>query len=314
MTDLAIQGIEKMKDGPFMMAIQYFNDHRPFDPPHKYEHLYDSVNFPEPATFWDNYQSRSAAARESHQRIQDMMDFNPPKKLTPRQRRQWSYQQLMRHFLATLKAQDDNIGKLLDYLDRSGLAKNTIVVFTGDHGFFLGEHGWFDKRFMYEEALRVPWLIRYPGVIAPGIKSDAWVVNIDNAPTILDMAHIKIPADMQGRSLVPLFTGYTPNDWRKSMYFHYYEFAPPHWAMPSYGIRTERYKLIYYYTINEWELFDLKNDPDEMDNLFEEEGMQIKPGYEDTFKDLLQQLSKLRKEYSDTIGRQVRIWPRTSYN
>lgn len=314
MTDLAIKGIEEMKDGPFMMAIQYFNDHRPFDPPHKYEHLYDSIHFAEPSTFWDNYQSRSAAARQSHQRIEDMMDFNPPKELTARQRRQWNYQQLMRHFLATLKAQDDNIGRLLDYLDKSGLAKNTIVVFTGDHGFFLGEHGWFDKRFMYEEALRVPWIIRYPGVIKPGSVSDSWVVNIDNAPTILDMAHMKIPDDMQGRSLLPIFKGETPKDWRKSMYYHYYEFAPPHWAMPCYGIRTERYKLIYYYTINEWELFDLKNDPDEMDDLFFKQGMQVKPGYETIFKDLVSQLTQLRKQYHDTTGRDVRVWPISSYN
>jgi len=313
-TDLAIKGMEQMKGGPFLMAIQYFNAHRPFDPPHKYEHLYDSVQIPEPATFWDDYHSRSAAAREAHMRIEDMMDFNPPKDLTRRQRRQWSYQQLMRHFLGTLKAQDDNIGRLLDYLDKSGLAENTIVVFTGDHGFFLGDHGWFDKRFMYEEALRVPWLIRYPGLIKPGSKSDAWVVNIDNAPTILDMAGIKIPEDMQGRSLLPVFAGKTPSDWRHSMYYHYYEFAPPHWVMPCYGIRTERYKLIYYYTVNEWELFDLQKDPDEMENLLVMEGMDVKPGYEDVLKDLLAQLTELRKKYKDDTGNPVKFWPRKSYN
>lgn len=314
MTDLAIKGIEEMKGGPFMMALQFFSDHRPFDPPHKYEHIFDSVHFPEPGTFWDDYSTRSAAAREAHQRIQDMMDFHPPKDLTPRQRKEWNYQQLMRHFLATLKAQDDNVGRLLDYLDKSGLSKNTIVVFTGDHGFYLGEHGWFDKRFMYEEALKVPWMIRYPGVIKPGSVSNAWVTNIDNAPTILDMAHVKIPDDMQGRSLLPIFKGNVPADWPKSMYYHYYEFAPPHWAMPNYGIRTERYKLIYYYTINEWELFDLQKDPDEMDNLFKEQGMEVKPGYEDVLKDLLAQLTELRKKYKDDTGNPVKLWPRKSYN
>ena len=314
-TDLAIKGIEQMKkEGPFMMMVQFFSDHRPFDPPHKYEHIYDNVHFPEPGTFWDNYDTRSAAAREAHQRIEDMLDFNPPKDLTARQRKEWNYQQLMRHFLAVLKAQDENVGRLLDYLDKSGLAKNTIVVFTGDHGFYLGEHGWFDKRFMYEEALRVPWLIRYPGVIKPGSVSDAMVESIDNAPTILDMANISIPEEMQGKSLVPIFNGNVPDDWRKSMYFHYYEFAPPHWAMPSYGIRTERYKLIYYYTINEWELFDLKKDPDEMENLFIMQGMQVKPGYEDVLKDLLPQLTKLREEYKDTTGTSPIFWPRDTYN
>ncbi len=313
-TDLAIKGIEEMKGGPFMMAIQFFNAHRPFDPPHKYEHIYDSINFPEPGTFWDDYRSRSAAAKEAHQRIQDMMDFNPPKELTGRQRRQWSYQQLMRHFLGTLKAQDDNVGRLLDYLDKTGLSKNTIVVFTGDHGFFLGEHGWFDKRFMYEESLRVPWLIRYPGVVKPGSVTDSWVVSIDNAPTILDMAHIKIPDDMQGKSLMPIFEGHVPTDWQKSMYYHYYEFAPPHWVLPNYGIRTERYKLIYYYTINEWELFDLKNDPGEMESLFKMGGMEVKHGYEDVLKDLLAQLTQLREKYKDDTGKPVKFWPRNSYN
>jgi arylsulfatase A-like enzyme len=220
----------------------------------------------------------------------------------------------MRHFLATLKAQDDNVGRLLDYLDRSGLAANTIVVFTGDHGFFLGDHGWFDKRFMYEESLRVPWLIRYPGVVKPGSSSNAWVVNIDNAPTILDLVHIPVPEDMQGRSLVPLFKGEVPADWRRSMYYHYYEFAPPHWVLPCYGIRTERYKLIFYYTVNEWELFDLEKDPDEMGNLLEKEGMEVKPGYEQVLQDLLGHLKELRKQYKDETGSPVRFWPRSSYN
>ncbi len=313
-TDLAIKGMEQMKNGPFLMAVQFFSAHRPFDPPHKYEHLYDSVQIPEPATFWDDYHSRSAAAREARMQIEDMMDFRPPKDLTGRQRRQWSYQQLMRHFLATLKAQDDNIGRLLDYLDKSGLAKNTIVVFTGDHGSFLGEHGWFDKRFMYEESLRVPWLIRYPGLIKPGSTSDAFVVNVDNAPTILDMAGIKIPDDMQGRSLMPVFRGNVPADWPRSMYYHYYEFGPPHWAMPCYGIRTERYKLIDYYTINEWELFDLEKDPDEMENLLNKEGMEVQPGYEEVLMDLLSQLTALRKQYKDNTGGPVKFWPRHSYN
>jgi len=313
-TNLAIKGIEEMKDGPFMMAVQFFNDHRPFDPPHKYEHIYDSIRFPEPATFWDDYETRSSAAQQAHQRIEDMPDFDPPQDLTDRQRKEWNYQQLMRHFLATLKAQDDNIGRLLDYLDKSGLAKNTIVVFTGDHGFFLGEHGWFDKRFMYEEALRVPWLIRYPNVIKPETVTDAWVVNIDNAPTILDMAGVKIPADMHGRSLMPIFKGQVPDNWPKLMYYHYYEFGPPHWAMPCYGIRTERYKLIYYYTINQWELFDLQKDPDEMDNLFLKGGMEIKPGYKEVFKELLPELIKLRKYYKDDTGNPVRVWERKDYN
>lgn len=313
-TDLAIKGMEQMKDGPFFMAMQFFSDHRPFEPPHKYEHIYDDIRFPEPGTFWDDYSFRSAAAREAHMRISDMQDFNPPKELSERQRQQWSYQQLMRRFLGTLKSQDDNVGRLLAYLDKSGLADNTIVVFTGDHGFFLGEHGWFDKRFMYEEALRVPWLIRYPGVVSPGTTSDGWVVNIDNAPTVLDLVGLPVPADMQGKSLAPLLAGKTPADWRTSMYYHYYEFAPPHWVVPHYGIRTERYKLISYYTINEWELFDLDRDPDEMESLMVMEGMSVRPGYEKVAADLVDQLAALRKTYRDDTGKPVKFWPRKSYN
>lgn len=312
-TDLAIEGIKQLKE-PFCMAVQFFNDHRPFDPPHKNEHIFDDVRFPEPGTFWDDYEFRSAAAREAHMRISDMMDFDPPKNLTRRQRQQWSYQQLMRHFLGTLKSQDDNVGRLLDFLDESGLADDTIVIFTGDHGFFLGEHGWFDKRFMYEEALRVPWMIRYPGVVKPGSTTDSWVTAIDNAPTILDLAGLEIPADMQGQSVLPVIKGNTPADWPTSMYYHYYEFAPPHWVLPNYGIRTDRYKLIYYYTINEWEFFDLQNDPDEMESLLEMEGMGVKPGYEEIVKDLVEQLKKMREKYKDNTGEPVKFWPRQAYN
>jgi arylsulfatase A-like enzyme len=297
------------------MAVQYFNDHRPFQPPHKYEHIYDDVHFPEPGTFWDDYKFRSMAAREAHMRIaDDLKDFDTPKGYTKRQLQQWNYQQLMRRFLGTLKSQDDNIGRLLDYLDQSGLAENTIVVFTSDHGFFLGDHGWFDKRFMYEQALRVPWLIRYPGVVKPGSESDAWVLSIDNAPTALDLAGLPVPADMQGRSVLPVLQGHTPADWRKSMYYHYYEFGTPHWVLPNYGIRTERFKLISYYTVNEWELFDLERDPDEMENLLQEEGMQVMPGYEDVLRDLLAQLTALRKKYGDDTGKPVKFWPRNTYN
>ncbi len=303
----------KQRGKPFFLAMQFFNDHRPFDPPHKYEHLYDDRHFAEPGTFWDDYKTRSKAAAISHMTIEDMRDFNPPNDLSPRQRKQWNYQAFMRHFFGTLKSQDDNVGLLLDFLDKSGLADNTIVVFTGDHGFFLGDHGWFDKRFMYEQALRVPWMIRYPGMIQPATTSDEWVQSIDNAPTILDMAGIEVPADMQGKSLLAVFKGENENR-RKSMYYHYYEFQAPHWVVPHYGIRTERYKLINYYTINEWEMFDMEKDPDEMDNLMIEAGYKIRPEYEDVFKDLLQQLTELRKAYKDNTGLPVKFWPPDAYN
>jgi len=311
--DFAIDGIRQFTK-PFFMMVQFFSDHRPFDPPHPYEHIYDDVRIPEPGTFYDDYSLRASGAREARMRVSEMPDFHPPADLTERQRLQWNYQKLMQRFLGTLKAQDDNMGRLLDYLDKSGLAENTVVIFTGDHGFFLGDHGWFDKRFMYEQALRVPWMIRYPGVVKPGSVSSDWVVNIDNAPTVLDLLGIPVPSDMQGRSLVPLFHGQTPADWRQSMYYHYYEFAPPHWVLPHYGIRTERYKLIFYYTVNEWELFDLEKDPDEMESLLEWSGFRIHPGYESIVADLVSQLTALRAQYRDDTGAPVKFWPTSSYD
>jgi arylsulfatase A-like enzyme len=306
-TDLAIKGMQQFTQ-PFLMMVQYFNAHRPFDPPHKYEHLYDKIRIKEPGTFWDDYSHRSSAARNARMRIEDMPDFHPPADLTPRQRKQWNYQQFMEHFLGTLRSQDDNIGRLLEFLETSGLADNTVIVYTTDHGFFLGDHGWFDKRFMYEQALRVPMMIRLPGQHGKGTVRSNWTTNIDNAPTVLGLVGLPVPEEMQGKSLVPLLKSDVASKQPESMYYHYYEFGPPHWVTPHYGIRTERYKLIYYYKINEWELFDLEKDPDEMENLVIENGLRVQPGYEATIRELAQQLQKLRDEYKDTTGPPVKLW------
>jgi arylsulfatase A-like enzyme len=294
------------------MMMQFFNDHRPFDPPHKYAHLYNGQRIPEPSTFWDDYRERSAGLKANQLSVGDMTDWDAPKGLTDRQRKQYNYQKLMQHFLGTLKSQDDNIGRLLDYLDQSGLADNTIVVYTSDHGFFLGEHGLFDKRLMYEESIRVPWMIRYPGMVKPGSTSERMNINIDNAPTILDLVNLPVPKDMQGESLKPILEGEGPDNWRSSMYYHYYE---KHWALPSYGIRTKRYKLIHYYTIDEWELFDLEKDPDEMESLFESQDpfsygkYKAKLGYKSVVKDLVKQLNNLRKKYKDITIKPVHLKP-----
>lgn len=311
--DFAIEGMQQFKQ-PFCMMVQFFNDHRPFDPPQKYAHLYDNTRITEPGTFYDDYSMRASAAREARMRIADMPDFDPPKDFTQRQRKQWNYQKFMDHFLGTLRSQDDNVGRLLAYLDKNGLAENTIVVYTADHGFFLGDHGWFDKRFMYEQAIRVPWIIRYPGRATAGSVSKDWVVNIDNAPTALDIAGLPIPSDMQGRSVLPLLKGSAPAGWQTSMYYHYYEFAPPHWVYPHYGIRTSRYKLISYYTVNEWELFDLAKDPDEMESLFEWSGYKVHPAYQSIADDLVGQLKQLRDKYKDTTGKPVKLWPASTYD
>lgn len=306
-TDLAIKGMQEFTQ-PFVMMVQYFNDHRPFDPPHKYEHLYDSVRIKEPGTFWDDYTHRASPAHDARLRIQDMPDFKPPADLTPRQRQQWNYQKFMEHFLGTLRSQDDNIGRLFDFLDKSGLADNTIIVYTTDHGFFLGDHGWFDKRFMYDQALRVPMMIRMPEQQGKGSVRSQWTTNIDNAPTVLELVGLPVPSEMQGKSLVPLLKPDAPIPESQSMYYHYYEFGPPHWVAPHYGIRTDRYKLINFYQRNEWELFDLQKDPDEMENLVIENGLRVQPGYEQIIRDLARQLQKLREEYKDTTGPNVNLW------
>ncbi|HWE85579.1 MAG TPA: sulfatase [Terracidiphilus sp.] len=308
MTDLCLKGLRQFKQ-PFLMMMQFFNTHRPWDPPHKYEHLYDDVRIPEPGTFWDDYEHRASPARVARMRIEDMPDFNPPAELTGRQRKQWNYQKYMEHFLGTLRSQDDNVGRLLKYLEDNGLADNTIVVYTCDHGFFLGDHGWFDKRFMYEQAIRVPWMIRCPGAAGRGTVRKDWVINIDNAPTILDLAGLPIPPEMQGRSIAPILRGESLPADPPAFYYHYYEFGVPHWVAPHYGIRTERYKLISYYTRNEWELFDLEKDPDEMESLFIDNGRHVQAGYEGVLQDLVSQLKQLRERYKDNTGYPVRLAP-----
>ena len=164
----------------------------------------------------------------------------------------WKYQRYMADYLACVRAMDDSIGVLLDYLDESGLAKNTIVIYASDQGFFLGEHGWFDKRFMYEESMRTPLVARWPGKIKPGTVSDDLVSNLDFAQTFLDIAGLEQPKDMQGASLKPIMTGKTPKDWRTSVYYHYYCYPEYHAVRRHDGVRTDRYKLIHYYDLQEW--------------------------------------------------------------
>jgi arylsulfatase A-like enzyme len=202
---------------------------------------------------------------------------------------------------------DDNVGRTLDFLDSEGLNKNTIVIYTSDQGFFLGDHGFFDKRFMYEEALRMPFVIRYPGVIKPGSTNDDIVLNLDFAETFLDYAGAKTPADMQGRSFRPILEGHTPKDWRKSMYYRYWMHLANHGVPAHYGVRTKHYKLIYYYskalgssraidkdTEPEWELFDMVKDPHEMNNVYDD------PKYQKVVNELKAELDRLQRYYKDT--------------
>ena len=202
----------------------------------------------------------------------------------------------MHDYLGCVKAVDENVGRLLEFLEQEGLADNTIVVCASDQGFYLGEHGWFDKRWIFEESLRTPLLVRWPGVTKPGSVNTDIVSLLDVAETFLDIAGIEVPADMQGRSLVPLCKGETPADWRKSLYYHYYEFPVPHRVRPHYGVITERYKLVHYYKpdVDDWELLDREKDPLEVKNFYTD------PAYAETVKELQAELQRLRTEVKET--------------
>ncbi|HLW19104.1 MAG TPA: sulfatase/phosphatase domain-containing protein, partial [Cyclobacteriaceae bacterium] len=180
---------------------------------------------------------------------------------------EWKFQRYMRDYLSTAASLDRNIGRTLDYLDKRGLADNTIVLYLSDQGFFMGEHGWFDKRFMYEESFRTPMVMRYPGVIKPGTRFRHMVMNLDIAPTMLDAAGLPIPKDIQGESMLPLLMDKSAKG-RDAIYYHYYENGE-HAVSPHFGVQTDRYKLIRFYKrVESWELYDLEKDPQEMNNLY----------------------------------------------
>ena len=211
-------------------------------------------------------------------------------------RAEWKYQRYIKDYLRCVASLDDNIGRLLRYLDDSGLARNTVVFYTSDQGFYLGEHGWYDKRFMYEESMRTPLMIRFPREIGKGVVNDAMVLNLDLAPTILDLCGVSVPPTMQGRSLRELFHGMQPDDWRRSVYYHYSEYPAWHMVKRHYGIRTERYKLIHFYNdIDAWELYDLTRDPHELLNVHNS------ADYEDVQRDLMLQLDDLQEKFGDTV-------------
>ena len=207
----------------------------------------------------------------------------------------WKYERYIKDYLRCVASLDDNIGRILNYLDLVGLTENTLVVYTSDQGFFLGDHGWWDKRFMYEESIRMPLLVRYPKEIKHDLINDNIVLNIDFAPTLLDFAGVITSSDMQGKSFRKLLEGRIPKDWRTSMYYHYYEYPGRPEVKKHYGIRTERYKLIHFYDdIDVWELYDLKEDPNEINNFYND------PNYSEIVIDLKTKLHKLQIEYNDT--------------
>jgi arylsulfatase A-like enzyme len=325
-TDLAVDFMTtRPSSKPFFLMMHHKAPHRWWEPDEAHAAHFTSRHIPEPVTFWDSYATRTDALHENQQRIAADLN-NRDLKLTPpaglnakeladwflvkpdsvtvlRDGRsvtltgealvRWKYQRFMQDYLATVQSVDDSVGRVLAFLDKAGLARNTIVVYTSDQGFFLGDHGLFDKRFMYEESIRMPFLVRWPAGIRPGTRSDALALNVDFAPTFLDAAGLPASPDMQGRSLLPVLGGRTPADWRTSMYYRYYHDPGDHNTRAHYGVRTRTHKLIYFWKKDQWELFDLVNDPYELHNLYGE------PGEEAITATLKAELARLKRELRD---------------
>jgi arylsulfatase A-like enzyme len=205
----------------------------------------------------------------------------------------WKYQRYLQDYLACVQSIDDNVGRLLDWLDKNGLSKNTVVIYTSDQGFFLGDHGLYDKRFMYEPSVKMPFIVRWPGVTKPGTVQEAMAINPDFAPTFMDLAGLPVPADMQGRSLTPLLKGQRPADWRTSWYYRYYHDPGDHNTRAHYGVRTTTHKLIYFWKKDQWEMFDLVKDPDELHNVYSD------PAQKEMVAKLKTELYRLKKELKD---------------
>ncbi len=298
-TDLALQFLDaRPRDRPFFLMLHQKAPHRPWQPDAAHREKWANRVIPEPPTFDDDYATRSDAAREATMRVgRDLQPTDvkqaPPAGLTPADRKRWNYQRYMQDYLACVDSLDENVGRVLAYLDQTGLAASTLVIYTSDQGFFLGDHGWFDKRFMYEESLQMPLLVRWPGVVTAGSTADAIVLNVDFAPTLLAAAGLPIAPAIQGRSALPILRGQTPADWRQSMYYRYYHYPQDHRVQPHYGVRTDRYKLIFYNKIDQWELFDLQADPHELHNIYAD------PAHAATVATLKAELARLRSELDD---------------
>ena len=323
-TDVALDWLKNKRDKskPFLLMYQHKAPHRNWQPAERHLEKYNDVEIPEPETLFDDYSGRTKPAAENQMSVARHLTPNDLKLvpqggltpaqqaafdkayseeneelkralLTPKQQTKWNYQRFVKDYLRCVDAVDENVGRMLDYLDEAGLTENTVVIYTSDQGWYLGEHGWYDKRWMYEESFRTPLLIRWPGKTHPGSVSEKMVMNLDLAETFLEIAGLPVPGDMQGRSIVPILRGESPADWRTSVYYHYYEFPQPHYVHPHTGVRTERYKLIHFYTIDAWELFDLEKDPRELKSVYDD------PAYAGVVADMKKELTRLKEQYHD---------------
>jgi arylsulfatase A-like enzyme len=326
-TDLAIDFLKnRPANKPFFLMLHHKAPHRPWDPDPAHAVQFFGKKIPEPETLRDDYATRTDAIRECTQKVfYDLtrrdLKLTPPAGLSNAERNRWlnvkptevetevdgrkriltgdalnawKYQRYLQDYLACVQSIDDNVGRLLDFLDKSGLAQNTVVIYTSDQGFFLGDHGLFDKRFMYEASVRMPFLVRWPGVAKPGLVQQNMAINPDFAPTFMDIAGLSVPSDMQGRSLVPLLKSTAaPSDWRESYYYRYYHDPGDHNTRAHYGVRTKTHKLIYFWKKDQWEMFDLVHDPDELHNLYND------PSQQNQVAALKNELYRLKKEVKD---------------
>ena len=282
-------------DKPFMLFCHFKAPHDNWEFAERYSDFLEDVEIPEPSNLFDDYERRDALSKTLQYIGSEWGDHTNFEEQTGHlegiEKKKMQYQLYMKKYLRCVKGVDDNMGRILDYLDDSGLAENTLVIYTGDQGFFLGEHGLYDKRFMYEEALRMPFLMRWPAHIQEGSVSDGMILNVDFAPTMMDAAGIESHPEMQGRSFLDLSKGTIPSDWRESMYYRYYY---SHFETePHYGIRTHTHKLIYFNRIDQWELYDLEKDPMEMKNVYDH------PDYQDIVVSLKAELDRLQMELGD---------------
>lgn len=280
LADKAVEYLKKDHKKPFCLLLWFKAPHRSFHPAERFKDLYKDEEIPKPPNFDDDYEGRPDAVKNANMKIGDFADIP-------------DYQTFVKDYYRCLAGVDENVGRVLDVLKELGFEDNTVVIYAGDNGFFIGEHHFFDKRFMYEESIRVPLLIKYPKLVQSAAIKSEMVLNVDIAPTILDLAGVPIPDDMDGRSIRPLLEGKRPA-WRKDFLYEYYEYPGPHSGRKNRGIRTERWKYIHYFEEpQEFELYDLQNDPHEMNNLIHDSQ------YRPIINQLRRRLTELRKELKD---------------
>ena len=285
-TDFAIDWLDsRNSENPFFLMVHHKAPHSSWIPAKRHENLGVEGEFLEPETLMDDYKTRSKAVKITSIRVEDTrkpnLKFDPPAGISQDEKRKWAYQRYITDYTRTIAAVDDSVGTLLDYLDEHDLAENTLVVYTSDQGMFLGDHGWHDKRFMYEESLRMPFIARLPGKIKAGSVGSDMLLNVDFAPTFMDYAGVEVPDEVQGSSGREMLEGAAPDDWQDSLYYRYWMHTIGHTVIPNYGVRNERYKLIFYYGVTledthnpeinieaEWELYDLEIDPREINNVY----------------------------------------------